>query len=419
MSVQTTTLDNGLRVVTDGMPHLETASVGVWVDVGARHESASLNGVSHMLEHMAFKGTKRRSALAIAEEIEAVGGYLNAYTSREQTAYFARVMKDDVPLAVDLLADILQHSTFDADELERERDVIIQEIGQTNDTPDDLVFDLLQEAAYPNQPMGRSILGTMELVRGFNRDHLSAYMAAHYRAPEMVVAAAGRVDHDRIVALAAEAFLDLPGETENGCQPARYTGGALLDERTLDQVHFTLGFDSVSFTDDDYYAAQVYATVLGGGMSSRLFQEVREKRGLAYSIHAFTSSYNDGGTLAVYAGTGDEEVRELVPVVCDELNKMTQGVSEEEVARARAQLKAGMLMSLESSSSRCEQMGRQILVYGRVLDTSEVIREIDKVDAAAVMAVAKRHLDSGPPAVSAVGPLARLETYDTIAARFG
>jgi predicted Zn-dependent peptidase len=418
LDVSVTTLDSGLRVVTHTMPHLETASVGVWVGAGARNEDVAANGISHMLEHMAFKGTESRSARDIAECIEAVGGYLNAYTSREQTAYFARVLKDDVPLAVDLLGDILLRSVFDPAELEREREVIIQEIGQTNDTPDDIIFDNLQMAAFPEQAIGRSILGTIERVRGFGRDDLAGYMAKHYTGGTMVLAAAGGVDHDTVVKLAEQAFAGIRHGTNGKLEPARYAGGPSLDSRKLEQVHFTLGFRSVPYHDPGYYPSQVMAMVLGGGMSSRLFQEVRENRGLAYSVYAFAGSYMDDGLFTVYAGTGEDEVDEMVPVICDEILKVADKVDEVEVARARAQLKASVLMTLESSSSRCEQLGRQMHVYGRPLTTEEIIEAIDAVDTKAVSRAARDMIGAAPPTLAAIGPIARLENYERIAARF-
>jgi len=418
MSVTTTTLNNGLRVVTDRTPGLRTASVGVWVDAGARYEAPDINGVSHLLEHMAFKGTERRSARAIAEQIEAVGGHLNAYTSREQTAYYARILSEDVPLAADILADILQHSSFAEDELERERHVVIQEIGQADDTPDDIIFDFLQHVAYPDQALGRPILGTVDTVKSFRREQLAGYMGQHYRAESMVLVGAGGIEHGELVGLAAEMFGELKPETAREREPARYVGGDMRDARDLEQVHFALGFPCVSFTDPDFHAVQVYSTLLGGGMSSRLFQEVREKRGLAYSIFSYANAYLDSGMFSVYAGTGEEEIAELVPVIAEELLKVTVKVDEEEVARARAQLKAGLLMSLESSSSRSEQLGRQMLIFGRPLPTDELIAKIDAVDAAAICRVAARIIGAGKPSVAALGPIGRLENYDRIAARF-
>jgi len=418
MSVQVTELKSGLKVATDVMPGLETAAIGVWVSTGARNETADNNGISHMLEHMAFKGTEKRNALQIAEEIEAVGGHLNAYTSREQTAYYARTLKDDVPLAIDILSDILQYSTFAEDELARERDVVIQEIGQTNDTPDDLIFDKFQEAAFPNQPIGRSILGTTDLVGGFARETLSSYMSNQYHGPGMTLAAAGNVDHEAIVALAEGAFTNIGDNSMATPEKAVYRGSEAREERSLEQVHYLLGFEGLPFDDPDFYAAQILATVLGGGMSSRLFQEVREKRGLAYSVFAFSSSYVDSGIFGVYAGTGEGDVPELVPVLCDEIKRVGIDVDDDEIARARAQHKAGMMMGLEAAGARAEQLGRQMYVYGRHVSPAELVAEIDRVDAETVRRVANR-LTRSSPVVAAIGPLGQLESYQTTQGRLG
>jgi predicted Zn-dependent peptidase len=419
MTTRVSTLANGLTVVTGAMAELETASIGVWVDAGARHETAEVNGVAHMLEHMAFKGTERRTALDIAQEIEAVGGHLNAHTSREHTAYYARVLKEDVALAVDILADILQHSVFDEEELNREREVVVQEIHQAHDTPDDIVFDRLQEIAFPEQSLGRPILGTAELVTGFRRATLTGYMAEHYRAPRMVLAAAGRVEHDDVAALAEGGFAEVDTESRSDAEPGRYRGGDFRERRDLEQVHLTFGFPGVAFEDPDFYPLQVLSTVLGGGMSSRLFQEVREKRGLAYSVFSFSASYVDSGLFGIYAGCGQRQVEELVPVLCDEVGKVAETAAETETNRARAQLKAGLMMSLESSASRCEQLGRQMQVYGRPIPAAEIIERIDAVDAAAVRAAAARLTRDQALSLAAIGPVAQLESYDGIAARFG
>ncbi|WP_439817209.1 M16 family metallopeptidase [Zavarzinia sp. CC-PAN008] len=418
MGTRITTLNSGLRVVTEDSANALTSAIGIWVDVGARHERLEQNGISHLIEHMAFKGTERRDARAIAEEIEAVGGHLNAYTSREHTAFYARVLAEDVPLAVDMLSDILQHSTFEEQELVRERQVIVQEIGQAQDTPDDLVFEMLQEAAHPDQPMGRSILGTVERVEGFQRGDLNAYMAEHYRAPAMVIAGAGRVDHDALVDMARTRFDALGPASGFAPEPSRHVGGEARDVRDFEQAHLAIGFPGLAYDDPDFYAYQVYSTVLGGGMSSRLFQEVREKRGLAYSVFSFASSYHDGGMLGIYAGTGDESVADLVPVIADEMLDVSVHATEEEVARGRAQMKAGLLMSLESSSSRAEQLARHMLIHGRVIPTPELIASIDAVDAAAVRRVARRILDQGAPAIAALGPVAGLPAHDRILERF-
>ena len=416
MSARVTTLESGMRVLTDPMDSVETVSLGVWVDVGTRHEPAPINGVAHLLEHMAFKGTERRSALDIAAEIEAVGGHLNAYTSREHTAYYAKVLKEDVELAVDILADILQHSVFDGNELERERTVILQEIGQAIDTPDDLIFDLFQERAFPDQAMGRPVLGRSEIIRRIDRDSVAHYMRRNYAAPGMLLTAAGNVEHEKMVALARRAFGELSRERVARSDPARYVGGDLREARALEQVHVVLGFPGFPFGDSDYYAASVVSSALGGGMSSRLFQEIREKRGLVYAIYAFTHAYSDGGLFGIYAGTGEEEVEELIPVLCEEIRKLADGLAPAELERARAQLKAGLLMSLESTTARCEQQAAHMLVFGRPLDLGEMVARIDAVDAEAVRRVARR-LRAAPPTLAALGPISRIEPYGRLAER--
>ncbi len=410
MTVMLSRLSNGMRVLTDRMDSVETVSIGVWVDVGTRHEPAAINGVAHLLEHMAFKGTKRRSALDIAAEIEAVGGHVNAYTSREHTAYYAKVLKADVALAVDILADILQHSIFDPGELERERAVVLQEIGQAQDTPDDIIFDLFQERAYPDQPMGQPVLGRTEIIKGLDHLSVAGYQKSTYAAPGMILVAAGNIAHETLVSLAERAFNELSAHSAARTEPAHYAGGDLRQERELEQVHVMLGFPGFAFGDRDYYAASVLSTAFGGGMSSRLFQEIREKRGLVYSIYSFSHSYSDGGLFGIYAGTGEEEAAELMPVLTDEIRKLASGLSEVELARARAQLKAGLLMSLEGTSARCEQQASHILVFGRPLDPAELVRHIDAVDEDAVIRVARR-LTSAAPTLAALGPIGRIADY--------
>jgi predicted Zn-dependent peptidase len=416
MRARVSRLANGLRVATDRIQTVDTVSLGIWVDVGTRHEPAAINGAAHFLEHMAFKGTERRSARAIAEEIEAVGGHLNAYTSRESTAYYAKVLKEDLPLALDILSDILQNSTFDPEELERERTVILQEIGQANDTPDDIIFDHFQECAYPEQAMGRPVLGRPEIIRGLSRDAVVSYLRDHYGAQRMVLAAAGNLEHERLVDLAETVLSDLPAERDVTTEPARYTGGDRREDRDLEQLHLVLGFPGVTLGDPDYYAASVLSTAFGGGMSSRLFQEIREKRGLVYAIHSFVHGYRDGGLFGIYAGTGEDEAAELVPALCEEAMKLQDGLTAIELSRAKAQMKAGLLMSLESTSARCEQLAQHLLIYGTPFDPPEVVRRIESVDDAAIRRVVSRWR-SAPPTVAALGPLSRLENYDKLQAR--
>jgi predicted Zn-dependent peptidase len=417
MSVRATTLPNGLRVVTDYMPHVESVSLGVWVGVGTRNERPDVNGVAHLVEHMVFKGTRRRTAFDISEQIEAVGGHLNAYTTREHTAYYVKVLKEDMALGLDIIADMLQHSLLDEAELTRERAVVLQEIGQAEDTPDDIIFDRFQACAFPDQGLGRPVLGRPEIVGALPRQALVDYLGGHYSAPRLVLAASGNLDHDRLVDLAAASFGNLPPHREIEHDAARYRGGDAREARDLEQLHLVIGFEGIGVNDPDYYAHSVLSTLLGGGMSSRLFQEVREKRGLAYSVHTFSGAYEDGGLFGIYAGTGADEAKELVGVVADEVCKVEHDATEDEVKRARSQLKAGILMSLESTMSRCEQLGQQFLIFGRHLPPEEVVAKIDAVDAEAVRRTARR-LRSSAPTVAALGPIEGLEAHDGIAARF-
>jgi len=403
LSVEVTRLPSGLRIVSESRPQLQTVAVGMWVDIGARHEPLKLNGITHCLEHMLFKGTKRRSARDIAAEIEAVGGQMNAYTSRDNTTYYARVMKDDLPLAFDVLADIILNSQCDDHELTREKEVILQEIGQALDTPDDIVFDHLQDAAFRDQAIGRSILGTAESVRSFSSADLRSYLTTNYTASNIVVSAVGNLEHKQLVALAEEKLADLKSGEASKATGARFTGGDIREKRDLEQVHVTAAWPGVSFQDENYYAMQVYSTILGGGMSSRLFQEVRENRGLAYSVYSFTSSHQDVGMLGIYAGTGPEMAEGMMPVIKGEMEALTKGPTDEEFKIAVAQLKSGLVMALEATTSRMEQMGRQMLVFDRLIPIEEMIGNVEAVTPEDVARTAGQVLDQSDIAMAIVG----------------
>jgi len=419
MSVEVTRLESGLVVVTETMPHLETASLGVWVGAGSRDELADEHGISHLLEHMAFKGTSRRTARQLAEEIEAVGGDINAATSAETTAYYARMLKADVPLALDVLADILSDPTFEASELAREQNVIVQEIGACEDTPDDLVFDLLQTTAFPDQPVGRSILGTPETVRSFDAARLRTYLGRNYRAPDMVVAAAGAVDHAAIVDQVQRDFAAFTGPQAPAPLPARFSGGARLEARDLEQLHIALAMEGVPQLDPSLFSLQVFTNALGGGMSSRLFQEVREQRGLCYSIYTFHWPYADTGMFGLYAGTDQADAPELMRVVIDQIALAADTITEAEVARAKAQMKAGMLMALESCSARSEQLARQIMAYGRIVPLAEIVGKIEQVTVESARAAGRALIARSRPAIAALGPAAGLESTAAIAQSLG
>jgi len=416
VTVQTHRLPNGFRIVTERMEGLKSASIGVWVTAGGRHERLEQNGIAHFLEHMAFKGTKRRTALQIAEAIEDVGGYINAYTSREMTAYYARVLEADVPLALDVISDIVLNPIFDPSEIEVERGVILQEIGQTMDTPDDIVFDWLQEAAFPNQPLGRSILGPSERVRSFSRDDLSAFVGEHYAPSQMVLAAAGAVDHEALCKVAEAIFGALPAQPVAVADAAAFEGGERHEIKALEQVHFALAFEGPDYRDPAIYTAQIFSTAFGGGMSSRLFQEVREKRGLCYSIFAQAGGYWDTGMLTIYAGTSGDQVRGLAEITLDELRRAADDISPAEVARARAQMKAGMLMGLESPSARAERLARMMATWDRIPPLDETIAHIDAVTTGDLKDFAET-LARGRMALSVYGPAEDAHDLDGLKAR--
>ncbi len=417
MRVERTELSSGLTVVTENMPHLESVALGVWVKSGSRDELPSEHGIAHLLEHMAFKGTKHRSARQIAEEIENVGGEVNAATSTESTSYYARVLKDDVPLAIDILADILLDSLFDETELEREKHVILQEIGAANDAPDDVVFDSFAQTAYKDQTIGRPILGTPETVQSFTPDQIRAYLARNYTADRMFIVAAGAVNHESIVKQVEERFADIPQRPNITpvADVARYTGGEFRLTRDLMDAQFLLGFEGRAYHVRDFYASQVLANILGGGMSSRLFQEVREHRGLCYSVYAFHWGFSDTGVFGIHAATGTEDLPELVPVILQELRKASEHIENSEIERARSQIRAHLLMGQESPAARAGQIARQMLLYGRPISNVEMMERLEGLTPERLTDLSGRLFFDTKPTLSAVGPLENLAPLKEIA----
>ena len=417
-AVSLTTLPSGLRIVSERMAHASTVSLGIWIGAGARDELPHEHGLAHLLEHMAFKGTARRTALEIAEEIESVGGDLNAATSVEYTCYTARVLGQDLPLAVDILADILTQPSLTEEELAREKGVILQEIGAVQDTPDDLVYDRFLQAAFPEQPLGRPILGTAETVKSFTPEAIRAYLDRHYHAGNMVLAAAGAVDHGELVALAEQALAALPARPANAPAartPAAYHGGEARIDGDEEQVHIVLGFPGKPFTNGVHYPLQIFSAVLGGGLSSRLFQEVRERRGLAYAVDAFHWPFSDCGLFGIGAGTAGADVAKLVSVTLDAVVRATRDIAPEEIARAKAQLKLSLLGALETPGGRIERNARQILAWGRVIPASEVIAKVDAVTVEDVRAAGCAIL-AGAPTLAAIGPIKGLPSLGTVQA---
>ncbi|AJC78230.1 Zn-dependent peptidase M16 family protein [Rhizobium etli bv. phaseoli str. IE4803] len=418
MTVECTRLKSGLTVVTETMPHLESVALGVWIKSGSRNETADEHGIAHLLEHMAFKGTARRSAREIAEEIEDVGGEVNAATSTETTSYYARVLKDHVPLAVDILADILTESAFEEEELEREKQVILQEINAANDTPDDVVFDRFSEAAYRDQTLGRAILGTPQTVVSFTPQQIRAYLGRNYTTDRMFVVATGAVDHQEFLRMVEDRFASLP--TSPSAPPvmeaARYVGGSVREPRDLMDAQILLGFEGKPYHARDFYCSQILANILGGGMSSRLFQEVREFRGLCYSVYAFHWGFSDTGIFGIHAATGGENLPELVPVIIDELHKSANDIHQKEIERARAQIRAQLLMGQESPAARAGQIARQMMLYGRPISNPEMMERLEGITIERLTDLAGRLFYDTVPTLSAIGPLEQLAPMEDITA---
>jgi predicted Zn-dependent peptidase len=417
MTVQITELENGLRVATDTMPDAESVVAGVWVGVGTRHEPWNANGVAHLVEHMMFKGTERRSSYALSSAIENKGGDMNAHTSREGTAYYARVLPEEAETAIDVIADMLRHSTFQPRELDRERQVVIQEIGRDLDSPEDLTFDIMHKLALPEQKIGRSILGTPEVIAKMPRSILTQYVSRHYVGANMVLVAAGKITHDDFVNMVRQRFSDLPKGKTAVADKARVAAGVQLTAKEIEQVHLIMGFAGPGYhAGRPYYATQILSLILGGSASSRLFQKVREKRGLVYTISSAHTGFSDAGIFQIYAGTDPKRLRELIPVVCCEMNDIKKNVTRGELARAKAQVRADLLMGKESVMRRAETVGNQILAFGKPIPAEKLLQRLAAVTDEDVKAAATK-LFSSKLILTALGPLSELEEYEKITAR--
>jgi predicted Zn-dependent peptidase len=415
--VRRTVLPGGLRVVTEAMPGVRSASIGVWVGVGSRDESASLSGASHFLEHLLFKGTPTRSALDISVALDAVGGEFNAFTAKEYTCFHARVLDQDLPMAVDVLGDMVTSSTLAADDVEAEREVILDEIAMHDDDPDDVVTNLFAEQAWGSGALGRPVAGTAESVKALTRAQVRRYYRAHYKPENMVVAVAGNVDHASVVRLVRSSFARggfladtsvRPLPVRQARRPRRSTAGAAVLQRPLEQVNLVLGVNGLVRNDERRYALGVLNAALGGGTSSRLFQEVREVRGLAYSVYSYAAHYADAGAVAVAVGCLPSKVEEVLTVVRHELRRMAEdGVADEELERGKGQLRGGLVLSLEDSGSRMSRIAKAELVYDELPSIDEVIARIDRVARDDVHTLAKE-LFSQPEMLAVVGPFAEL-----------
>ena len=404
MSADITTLSNGITVASLTMPGAHSVNIGIWIKAGARDELSSEHGIAHMLEHMAFKGTATRNAKDIAVEVESVGGSMNAYTAREETAYYIRILPEHMTLAVDVLFDILTQSSLPEDEIERERGVILQEIGQCLDTPDDVVFENFSQAAFDNHTIGKSILGTAESVSAFGRSDLQGFMSRYYGGAQMVVCATGAVSHQALL----DEVHKRSGHVREAVKPVRHTpqwtGGRIIQQRQLEQSHVIMGLSALPATDDDRYAMMLLSSLYGGGMASRLFQQVREERGLCYSIFSFAQIYSDTGIFGIYAGTAADDVNEMLSVSCRALHDMRDDMTDEEIERGKSQMRAGILMAQESVSGMTDSMARQLLLFGHVRAPQDVAEQVASLRKDDVVRVIERLTKQAMPTLSVIGP---------------
>jgi predicted Zn-dependent peptidase len=401
------TLSNGLRVLTEAMPHSLSATIGIWVENGSRYEEPHENGVSHLIEHLLFKGTKSRTAAQIAEEIDAVGGVLNAFTGKEYTCYYAKVLGAELQMATDLLADLFLNSLFDSEEIKREQQVVLQEISQAEDTPDDFIHDLFNLKFWSGHPLALPIAGTVATVTSLDRDLMTSFMGQRYRAERVFVAAAGKVDHDILVAQCERLFGGIAGDGKvDRIAPPNVHSVVLNHEKPLEQAHICLGGPGISQTNPSRYAGYVLNTALGGGMSSRLFQEVREKRGKVYSIYSFLSSHLDCGYFGIYAGTNPEWVDEVLDITLAEIRQVgREGLRPAELERAKSQLKGNLLLGLESTDARMNRLARNEIYFRRDIPVEELARDIEAVTHDQVMELANTFFNRDHMALVVLGDL--------------
>lgn len=408
-NIQTSTLANGVRVVSETVPHVESISIGIWVGVGSRDEDRPVRGITHFIEHMLFKGTERRNARQIAEEIESRGGNLNAFTDKEYTCYYAKALAEHAEVVMDVLSDMLCHSVLDPVELEREKNVVLEEIKRYRDTPDDMIHDVFAQTVWNTHPLGRPIIGTDRTVAGLQRENLIEYIRTHYTPDRIVVAAAGNVPHEQIVILSQRYLGHLSGNTgTRRVRPPHASGQSRTIRKRTEQVHFCMGGQGYSQKDDARYVLTIIDSVLGGSMSSRLFQEIREKRGLAYAIGSYSIAYQESGLFAIYGGTSPETFAQVVDLTRAEIEKVKRhNLTEEEVQKAKTQIRGALVLGLESMSNRMMRMGKSMIYFGRVIPLEEIIGKINAVTHDDIARVANHIFDERNLSLAAVGPLGK------------
>jgi predicted Zn-dependent peptidase len=410
------TLGNGMQVVTEAMPDAHSVTIGFWVDAGSRDETLAEAGASHFLEHLLFKGTEERSAHSIAEDIEAVGGDMNAFTTKEYTAFYTRLIDEDLELGLDILSDIMWAPAFRPDEIEAERQVILEEINMHEDEPSDLVHELLHEALYPSHPLGREVLGERSTITAMTRDQIANYFTTRYKPPSIVVAATGNLDHDSVVAGIERRCVAGPGTAPPRERPALAPARPLIVEhRSTEQAHIVVGMRSLDRHDDDRFILAVLNQILGGGMSSRLFQEIREKRGLVYSVFSYRAAYLESGALAVYAGTAPGRAQEVLALIDDELEKLaTKPITDRELVVAKGHIKGSLALSLEDSAGRMNRIGRSQLIHGQVIGFEETVARTEAVTHDDLRRVADRVLNA-ERVLAVVGPFSEDDFAERVA----
>ncbi|MFA5072459.1 MAG: pitrilysin family protein [Nitrospirota bacterium] len=411
------TLTNGIRVVSETLPKSRSISIGVWVKVGSRHEPAQLGGVSHFIEHLFFKGTEKRSAKEIAIAMDSIGGEMNAFTTHETTTYYAKVVDEHLPIAVDILSDILMSSKFDPQEMEKERKVILEEIKGAEDTPDDHIQDLFTDAVWPNNPLGRPILGTRETIRTLRHQDLISYREQYYGPREIVISVAGNFEHGRLIELLNASFgtLSRTSMRKEEITPA-FTPALVVKKKQLEQVQLCIGCKGLPFTHENRYVLSALNTVLGGSMSSRLFQEVREQNALAYSIYSSNAqSYRDTGLLTIYAGTDSSNALETIRIILKELKKIkNEGITFAEKTRVKNQVKGSLVLSLESSNSHMSRIARHEIYYGKYLSVDDIIKGVEKVTKDQVQELAQQIFTRDNCGLAVLGPLGKSDIPDSL-----
>jgi len=414
-TTQITILKNGLRITTDYMPEVESVSFAVWVNTGSRDENKQNNGIAHFLEHMAFKGTKTRTYKDIAEEFDNIGGHYNAFTSEEETVYHAKTLKNTLEKSIEIIADILQNSIFDQEEMEKERQVILQELAMYEDMPREHVSELFQKTAFPNQAYGRGVGGTTKSVKALTRENLINYITKQYKTQNIVISAAGKIDHNNLVNLVKKHFNKLNTGIKNPVETAIYKGGDIRKQKTqLEQTQVILGFEGLNYTDPNYYTLKLMSSILGQGMSSRLFQEIREKRGLAYTITSGCHSTIDTGIFEIYAATSAEKVNELLDATTNEMYKLAEKIKPQELEKILVQAKSSLLMARENTTYRSNKIAEDLLIHNRIKTLDEILEKIQAVTIKDMQNIMQKILTTKPTLACLGNDISKIYSYEEL-----